>query len=216
MPAASSADLVERTAATLRSQLIEGRLLPGQQLIEPALTAELAVSRNTLRESFRILMHEGLLVRHPNRGVFVLEPGVADILDIYRVRRVIEGQAVRLAVPRHPAIRSAAEAVDAAERARDEDDWQLVGTMNMAFHAALVELADSERLTETFARLQAELRLAFTTLASPEFLHAPFIDENRVVVRHLQAGDMAAAADALDAYFTRSERTVLAAIGRRA
>ncbi|GMA29494.1 GntR family transcriptional regulator [Arenivirga flava] len=208
------ADLVERTALAIRDLLIDGRLRPGQQLVEPALAAALGVSRNTLRESFRILMHEGLLLRHPNRGVFVHAPDVAEILDIYRVRRIIEEQAVRGAAPKHPGLAAVRAAVGQAVRLRDAGDWNGVGTENMRFHAALVALADSPRLAELFARLQAELRLAFVTLDSPEYLHDPFVDENRRIVALLDDGRMGEAADALDAYFTRSERTVLAAIER--
>lgn len=208
-------DLVERTAAALRSQVIDGRLSPGQQLHEPALTAELQVSRNTLRESFRILMHEGLLERKPHRGVFVQQPTLAEILDIYRVRRMIEEQAVRQATPKHPAITRVRDAVDEAMRFREAGDWRRVGTMNMAFHAALVALADSDRLDELFERLQAELRLAFASLTSPEYLHSPFVEENARIASLLEEGRMPEAADALDAYFTRSERTVLATFGRR-
>lgn len=208
-------DLVERTAASLRALITDGELGPGRRLDEPSLTDRLSVSRNTLRESFRVLVHEGLVERVPNRGVFVRRPGLAEILDIYRVRRMIEEQAVRQATPRHPAISRAVAAVDAAERHRDGQEWRRVGTDNMVFHAALVALADSPRLDDLFLRLQAELRLAFVTLADPEYLHAPFVDLNRAIADLVAADRMSEAADALDAYFTRSERMVLAAIGRR-
>lgn len=208
------ADLVERTALALRDLLIDGRFLPGHQLVEPALATQLGVSRNTLRESFRILMHEGLLVRRPNRGVFVQTPDVAQILDIYRVRRLIEEQAARGATPKHPGLVEVRAAVDRAVRLRDAEDWHGVGSENMHFHAALVGLADSPRLVELFARMQAELRLVFVTLDNPEYLHDPFVDENVRISALLHEGRMDDAADALDAYFTRSERTVLAALDR--
>lgn len=51
------------------------------------------VSRNSLREAFRLLTKEGLLRHEHNRGVFVATPSVASIIDIYRVRRTIECQA---------------------------------------------------------------------------------------------------------------------------
>lgn len=208
-------DLVERTAARIRIRLTEGRLAPGEQLPEPVLANELEVSRNTLRESFRVLIHDGLLERMPHRGVFVSRPTVAGVLDVYRVRRMIEGQAVRQAMPGHAAISRSREIVEDARRAGAEGDWRTVGTRNMEFHAALVSLADSDRLDALFDRLQAELRLAFSTLPSPEHLHAPFIEENSAIVALLEEGRMEGAADALDRYFTRSERTVLAALSRR-
>ncbi|MFH4214524.1 GntR family transcriptional regulator, partial [Acinetobacter baumannii] len=73
-------------------------------LSEATLSEQLEISRNTLREVFRILTQEGLLTYKPNRGVFVSVPDMASIMDIYRVRRLIECDALRHAYPMHPAI----------------------------------------------------------------------------------------------------------------
>src|SRR3954454_3634165 len=63
----------ERVAELLRHRVIEGDLPPGTRLSEEQLVEVLHVSRNTLREAFRLLTHEGLLVHHLHRGVFVPE-----------------------------------------------------------------------------------------------------------------------------------------------
>lgn len=47
-----------------------GELPPGERLSETALSETLEISRNTLREVFRVLTQEGLLTYKPNRGVF--------------------------------------------------------------------------------------------------------------------------------------------------
>ena len=81
--------LAEETASRLRNDIIGGTLPPGQRLSETRLAADLGVSRNTLREVFRLLTREGLLRHEPNRGVFVAVPSMATIVDIYRVRRLV-------------------------------------------------------------------------------------------------------------------------------
>ena len=86
----SPSGLAEDTAARLRAQVIAGHLRPGQRLSETRLAGDLSVSRNTLREVFRLLTREGLLTHAPNRGVSVAVPTMAGVLDIYRVRRLIE------------------------------------------------------------------------------------------------------------------------------
>ena len=75
-------DLVERTAASIRTWIITGKARPGERLSEKAVAETLAVSRNTLREAFRVLTHENLLVRRPHAGVMVAVPTRASILDI--------------------------------------------------------------------------------------------------------------------------------------
>ncbi|HET9142050.1 GntR family transcriptional regulator, partial [Actinophytocola sp.] len=61
----------ERVAGILRDRIMEGHLRPGDKLSEEEITRRLGISRNTLREAFRLLGHERLLEHQLNRGVFV-------------------------------------------------------------------------------------------------------------------------------------------------
>src|SRR5687768_9179592 len=83
--------VAEWTARLLRERIAEGLFRHGPRLSEDAMGGALNVSRNTLRGAFRLLTHERLLVHELNRGVFVRVLEVADLEDIYRVRRLIEG-----------------------------------------------------------------------------------------------------------------------------
>ena len=211
---AQNQTLSERVAEQLRLKITQGEFSPGQRLSEQALSDSMGVSRNTLREVFRVLTKDGLVKHAPNRGVFVAVPSIASIIDIYRVRRLIECQALAQAYPRHPAKKKMRDAVETALRCRAEGDWLGVGTANMAFHMAVVELADSERLNQLFAPVLAELRLAFGLLRDPEFLHAPYVDMNVKILQLAEAGDYAGASAALNDYLVHSERIVLAVYAR--
>ncbi len=207
--------LTERVGEQLRRKITQGELVPGQRLSEQALSDALGVSRNTLREAFRVLAKDGLVKHAPNRGVFVAVPSIATIIDIYRVRRLIECQALAQAYPRHPAKAKMRAAVEKALKHREVADWPGVGTANMEFHMAIVELADSERLNMMFAPVLAELRLAFGLLEDAEFLHAPYVDMNVKILELAEAGEYARAAATLQEYLAHSERIVLAVYARR-
>lgn len=207
--------LIERTADAIRQKIVQGELVPGQRLSEAALSDSLDISRNTLREVFRILTLEGLLRHSPNRGVFVAVPSIASIIDIYRVRRLIECQALAQAYPLHPARQRMRAAVEEALRCRQAQDWPGVGTANMAFHMAIVELADSERLNVMFSHILAELRLAFGLLNDPEFLHAPYVDMNAKLLELFEAGKTQECAQSMNDYLVHSERIILAVYARR-
>lgn len=208
-------NLTDRMAELIRQKIVHGEFSPGQRLSEAALSESLDISRNTLREVFRLLTKEGLLTHAPNRGVFVAIPSIASIIDIYRVRRLIECQALAQAYPRHPAKKHLRQAVEMAQRCRDAGDWQGVGTANMEFHMAVVELADSERLNVMFSHVLAELRLAFGLLNDPEFLHMPYVEMNLDILELFDAGKLQQAATALNEYLVHSERIVLAVYARR-
>lgn len=207
--------LNDRVAEQIREQIVRGEFQPGARLSEVALSDTLEISRNTLREVFRLLTKEGLLRHVPNRGVFVAIPSMASIMDIYRVRRMIECQALLQAIPQHPARQEMREAVQAQRQLRDSKRWVDVGTANMRFHKGVVALADSERLNTMFSQLLVELRLAFGMLSDAEFLHAPYIEMNVSILQHFEAGDMERAAKQMHDYLTHSERVVLSVYARR-
>jgi len=206
----------ERIAELLRHRVIEGDLPPGTRLSEEQLVEVLHVSRNTLREAFRLLTHEGLAVHHLHRGVFVPELDAEDLVDLYRLRRTIECDVVRRLDRLDPVrLRPLHDDVAAGADAARRGDWPAVGTANMRFHQHLVALAGSRRMDETAARLLAELRLAFSAAASPQRLYEPYVSRNQGLLELLVAGESELAAKELESYLHDSEAELLAAIRER-
>ncbi|MEV0231729.1 GntR family transcriptional regulator [Nonomuraea sp. NPDC050786] len=200
----------ERVADILRDRISEGFFRPGQRLSEESISEGLGVSRNTLREAFRLLGHERLLDHQLNRGVFVRLPSAEDVADLYRVRRVLEGAAVRRS-PAPETLAAIKEAVLDAERAAARDDWQGVGTANIRFHQALAALNGSPRIDEAMRQLLAELRLVFHVMENPRAFHQPFVDRNRVLLGLMESGQAEKAAAYLDDYLDHAERLLIEA-----
>lgn len=193
----------------LRQRITEGVFLPGTRLSEENLREALGISRNTLREAFRLLSHEGLLEHQLNRGVFVRLLTSEDIRDLYAIRRILECGALR----NLPAVsvETIKTAIEAADEAAVRGDWSAVGTANMRFHQAIADLAGSRRVSEAVRALLAELRLVFLVLADPRLLHEPYVAVNRKLYELLAAGDAAAAEEALQRYFDDAEAQLLSA-----
>ena len=205
----------ERVSDILRSRIAEGYFPPGTRLSEDGIGGALGVSRNTLREAFRLLTHERLLVHELNRGVFVRVLTVADVEDIYRTRSLVECAVVRgLGDPPY-ALDALSAAVTEGQRAAAGDDWKAVGTANIHFHRELVALAGSERTDELMRSVFAELRLAFHVVDDPHALHEPYLARNREILESLQGGDRRAAERLLETYLTDSLERVVEVYRRR-
>jgi DNA-binding GntR family transcriptional regulator len=175
----------------------------------------LGVSRNTLRESFRLLTHERLLVHELNRGVFVRVLTVEDVEDIYRTRSLVECAVVRgLGDPPY-ALGGLAEAVEEGRRSAREGDWKGVGTANIHFHRELVALAGSERTDELMRSVFAELRLAFHVVDDPRRLHEPYIARNAEILAALESGERGTAERLLAVYLDNSLERVVEVYLRR-
>ncbi|QYC43215.1 DNA-binding transcriptional repressor MngR [Nonomuraea coxensis DSM 45129] len=207
-PRLGRSSTAERVADILRERISEGFFPPGRRLSEEAISEALRVSRNTLREAFRLLGHERLLDHQLNRGVFVRLPSVEDVVDLYRVRRVLEGSAVRRP-PSREILALVREAMRDAERAAAEDDWQRVGTANIRFHQALVSLNGSPRIDELMRQLLAELRLVFHVMDNPRAFHEPFVERNRVLLGLVESGRREEAAAYLDDYLDHAEKLLV-------
>ncbi|QCB95966.1 GntR family transcriptional regulator [Arthrobacter sp. PAMC25564] len=196
--------VADRVAAELRLQLAEGRLLPGTRLTESAIAEELGVSRNTVREAFAELAAERLVVRHPNRGVFVasLEPG--DIHDVYTVRRAIEVSAIRGggSPERIAAVRAAVQEGRAAAAVNDDE---ALGNANQHFHGAIVALAGSRRLDTIMSQVLAEMRLFFHKATLEADFYRGYLRDNEEICAALEASELDRAGDLLLAYLDRSE-----------
>ncbi|GAA1800317.1 GntR family transcriptional regulator [Planosporangium flavigriseum] len=200
----------ERVADVLRTHLIEGRILPGTRLSEDTIAGALAVSRNTLREAFRLLAHERLLVHELNRGVFVRQLTVDDVIDLYRVRRILECSAVRATAQYTPgAVARVRAAVHEGETAARDGGWQQVGTANMHFHLALAALSGSPRVNELMHQLLAELRLVFHVMARPQQFHEPYLGDNARICGLVEAREGERAAAALADYLDRAEQQLV-------
>lgn len=203
-------------AGKLRQRITEGVFRPGERLSEEALSEALSVSRNTLREAFRQLAQEGVLVHEFGRGVFVRTLSIDDVRDIYTMRRILELAAVRN-LPDAPAgaLDDIRLAVETAEEAAARSDWGGVGSANMRFHQAVAELAGSHRVREAVRRVLAELRLVFVVMDDLREFHEPYLKSNRELYEMLAAGDVAGAETAFAQYFDAAETQLLAAYSKR-
>ncbi|MDL5158427.1 GntR family transcriptional regulator [Actinomycetospora termitidis] len=211
---AQTSSTAERVADAVREQVVEGLLLPGVRLPEQAFCEALAVSRNTLREAFSELISERILVREQHRGVFVSTPGLTDVRDVYRARRLVEPAAVRHGVHAGDpsAVKALAVAVDEGHAAAAQQDWTGVADANQHFHRAVVALAGSDRLDTQMALLLAEMRLIFHRVGVREDFHAPYLERNTTVTRLVEQGRLDDAATELDAYLADAEARIVAAL----
>ncbi|MFJ9690842.1 GntR family transcriptional regulator [Kitasatospora sp. NPDC101183] len=203
----SKADAV---ASVLRKRVTEGRLRPDERLSEEEVCRILRISRNTLREAFRMLTHERLLEHRPGQGVFVRRLTVEDVADLFRLRRLLEPAAVREVRERPAGLDRLAAAVAEAESPAAKGDWRALGTANMHFHQALVALAGSPRADELMGRVLAELRLVFHVMPDMEDFHEAYRARNRHILGLLERGEGQAAADYLTGYLDDAERELVA------
>lgn len=83
-------DLAEQVYRSLRSMILSGELVPGQKLVQEALSERLGVSRTPLLAAFSKLEKELLVELVPRRGAFVKRLSPEELLQLYDVRLRLE------------------------------------------------------------------------------------------------------------------------------
>ena len=89
----------EHAVGWLRRLIVSGELRPGQRVNQEDLAERIGLSVATVREALRTLEQEGQLTYRPRRGYLVTELRLADLEEIYALRRVLEERAARHALP---------------------------------------------------------------------------------------------------------------------
>jgi len=142
-------------------ELIESRVLvPGARLNERDLCEQMRVSRTPLREAYRILAAEGLIVVLPKRGARVAQLSAADVENIFDLLAVVEGLSARLAAERAP--QAELDRIAALHRemveAFEAGDMRRYAVVSKAIHVAINAAAANPVLTETYLRLNAQVQ----------------------------------------------------------
>jgi DNA-binding GntR family transcriptional regulator len=203
--------LPEAAAERLRALIIEGDLPPGARLNERELSERLGVSRTPLREAFRMLAGDGLLVQLPNRGAQVVALSRDDVRHAFELMAVLEGLAGELAAARVTdddlaELHTLQAEMEAAHGRRDLPAYYAI---NRAIHDRLSAIAGNPILAHTYRTLNARLHaLRFrSNLNVAKWNQA--VAEHRDMIAALAVRDGAALRDLLIRHVRAKQQVVL-------
>lgn len=157
--------IVEALVGKLRNLIMSGEYAAGEPLREERLAERFGISRPPLREALRVLQRDGIVIGRPRRGFSVIPITSKDAQEIYALRWVLERGAVELAVPvtdsseLQPLQHALDKMEEIAGRPDGPDAQAAMVDANAVFHAAIVDLAGSVRLSEAYAALQLQIKL---------------------------------------------------------
>ncbi|ANF84449.1 GntR family transcriptional regulator [Pseudomonas antarctica] len=159
--------LVDQALEQLRRRITEGRWAIGERLpTEPELSAELGISRNTVREAMRVLAFSGLIEIRQGDGSYLRS--MSDPLGAMRAlshctleqaqetRQILEVEAIGLAALRRT--EADLRALRAALKASAElyhGDLEAYISADLVFHKHLVDAAHNPSLSELYQYFSA-------------------------------------------------------------
>jgi DNA-binding GntR family transcriptional regulator len=216
-PVLSRGTTAEELASVLREMIMRGSITPGAQLREETLSAQFEVSRRTVKEALGILAHERIVRHDRHKGTRIVQFTAADIHDLYRVRKTLEGAAA-----------AAADHISASQMGRLEHAFENlkaaiagaepaeVVARDLEFHQAIIGSLESIRIDEFFADVEVEMRYALSILeaTSNESIDRPdeLLAEHAAILHAFQRGDAKSASDLVYSHAHTYEMLLVEAI----
>lgn len=174
--------LGEAVYQSMRRCLRKGIIRPGDRIKEDEVATSLAVSRTPVREAMGRLVSKGFLVPIGAKGLVVRSLDIAEVLQLYAMREILEGAAARLAATQvsQPEIDALIAIQDAIETAAGDPDE--MARLNVVFHESIFRSAKNQYLTEALEELQDVIALLGpTTLAVRGRLKTASVEHRAII-----------------------------------
>ncbi len=145
----------------LKQLIYAGEFQPGDRLNEAALALRMGTSRGPIREAIKVLAGLGLVTAVINRGVFVRQLSLRELLEIYELRALVFGYAADRAcehlTEEHK--RQLESLLGAMDVACEAEDGTLYYDLNLQFHALILIMSNNQRAHQAYDDYVKELHL---------------------------------------------------------
>ena len=188
-----SRSVLDEAYDSLKKSIVDGVYRPGQRLHALRVAQQLNISRTPVKEAMIRLEQEGLIQREQGSGFIVRGLSVSEILNLYRVREVLEIEAAREALPNltRTALDAMGEALDYADELLTQERYADFLRANRKFHDLITAQSHNSVLQEVLANLGARFWSIGTVVVSrhPQRAH-DIRRENRAILEALVGGDL--------------------------
>lgn len=194
------------TLLWLRDQIATGAFRPGDQLRQELLARAFGVSVPPVREALKTLEAEGQVVYAPHRGYFVASMSFPELAENYRIRELLETEAIQHSVPilGKQDIARMREAIRDMERAHRSENVPELTNANRRFHFTVFDAAGMPRMADII-RVLWESSDRYRSLYFSTREHRQRVNtEHRAIMAAVRAHDTAAAVDLLRSHRERA------------
>lgn len=191
----SERDTIERRVYQyLKNSLLSRSIAPGTQLTEQAIAKELEVSRTPIRLAFKRLEAEGLIEMIPNRGAFVVQPTIQEILAFFDLRKELEYLSVKYGLPKvqEEDFTELHKLLDEEKKAYEQKDLHDYVRINKQFHLFLAKKSENKFLIRYMEQMLNQMNVYLFLLDT--FYHIDSPDNTRFaehehMVQAIENGD---------------------------
>ena len=189
----------------LREAILSGFLIPGMSLREDEIARQLGVSRTPVREAFRQLAEENLVIKANHQGTMVTGITFEDVKALFAIRIAVEGTVAELAAERRTdalveeLYRIHNEMKDAAAK----QDPGTIQVLNRRFHRALADATGSFYIQRFMFQIESFIRRLPSTTYSSAVRQQALLSEHEAIIKAIDARDPVRASKAAVRHMTK-------------
>ncbi len=195
----------------VREQILSGQIAPKERLIEAKIAQDIGTSRTPVREALHSLEMEGLIESVPRIGYTVKAMSDKEVVELWEIRCLIEGLAVRWAVEKAGGklVKELRKNIARAEEQVSRGNLDIFVELDGLFHETIARLSGGQRLLElTQALRRYVLRYRIESIYLPDVaLRA--IEGHKEILRAIERGDDMEISLALKNHLEQSKRDTL-------
>lgn len=180
---------------------------PGSKITESDLALRYGVSRNTLREAITYLQSDGILEKFPNKGIYVKEVTIEDVIEIFNLRAMLECESVKEIVMQKKDVSSLKTYLEKVIECNRKGDWNASMNADIAFHSHLVHLSDNSRLIKLYETILAEVKLCIFQSCSFSEIMPKNEEQHLMLVKYIEHGKLDLATDILSKHIAAAIHT---------
>jgi len=175
----------------LEKWIVTESLKPGQQIKEDEIASKLEISRPPVREAFKALESEGLVIRKPRRGIFVVEMSKDDVIEVYMLKANLYAMATELALE-HITGEQLEELCDLVQKMEDcihveGSDILNYQKFHRKFHIRIMDIAGNRRLEIVASNLHKQIqKFSYQTLHDKNHLTKSLKYHKKIVEKILE------------------------------
>ena len=195
----------------LRDSIRAGVWAPGVALRQGDLAERFGTSRIPVREALQTLQSEGLVIIEPNRGAFISTLSRDALDEIFDLRVLLEGDALRHAIPHHDerTLRYIGAIQRELNAATDPHEWI---RLDRLFHQELYAPAGRVQTLKMIGTLRALVERFYLAKLSPRSRRAGWKDEHESLVAAVRAGQVKRAVGLLEAHLRATQALAIEAL----
>ncbi len=192
---------------TLRKEILEGKLQPGERLMEIPLAEQIGVSRTPVREAIRMLEQEGLVMMVPRRGAFVAQMQEKGLIEVLEVRRVLEELTAELAAKRitHEQIEALEKVEITFEEELQKDNYNDMARADEDFHYLILAATDNQKLIQLLTNFREQMYRYRAAYLAHNTVYEGLRKEHREILEGLREHDAQKAVAAMKIHIDRQQ-----------